>query len=120
MKKTMTVTAWTGDPGTRVRIALPIEQIRETTGGHREFDTGVYRIGLHIGRKWLVVHNYSIWTNRHSRTGECFGDVFWAYDRTNPNDARTFIEHYWKTRHYTDLITGNAAHMEYLFPKEED
>lgn len=101
-----TITAWTGNPGARVRIALPIEQVREGTKGHREIETGIYRIGLHVGRKWGVVHNYSIWVNRSNRRGECYGDMFWAYDLTDPHERQMFLEHYWDKRHYTDFITG--------------
>lgn len=116
MSKTKTVSAWTTSGS--IRVALPIEQIEEGPAGHREDDTGVFRIGLHIGNKWLVVHNYSIWSNRHNKNGECFGDVYWAYDRTNPHEAKLFVEHYWKTRQPTDLITGRPAYLEFLFPKE--
>ena len=118
MSKTKIVNAWTMTGS--IRVALPIEQIEECPAGHREIDDGVSRIGLHIGRKWLVVHNYSIWVNRHDRNGQCFGDVYWAYNRDDPGEVRLFMEHYWKTRHHTDFITGNSACMNHLFPKEED
>lgn len=103
--KNKTVTAWAG-PGVRVRVSLPIEQIRETTSGHREIETGIYRLGLHVGRKWGVVHNYSIWTNRSNGNGECYGDMFWAYDLTDSYEREQFVEQFWNTRHHTDLITG--------------
>ena len=104
MSKNKTVTAWAG-PGVKVRISLPLEQIQETTAGHREIETGVYRLGLHIGRKWGVVHNYSIWTNRFSKGGECFGDIFWAYDLTNAHDREQFIKQFYNTRCGADLVT---------------
>ena len=108
MSKNKTITAWAG-PGVKVRITLPLEQIQETTAGHREIDTGVYRLGLHIGRKWGVVHNYSMWTNTTSKCGECFGDIFWAYDLTNAYEREQFIKQFYEQRHYTDLVTRAAG-----------
>lgn len=97
-----TITATINDSDTAVRIAIPREQADEPTAGHRQSGTGYVRIGHHIGRRWGVVHDYSIWTQAD---GSVCGDTYTAYDLTTAGGRKQFALIV-AGSHYTDLTTG--------------
>lgn len=102
--KTTLITATISYNLESVRIAIPVEQHLEPTAGHREIDTGVIRIGHHTGKRWGVVHNYSIWTRRD---GTVRGDMYIAYD-LNIQQCRDDYAVVLATAHYTDTETGRS------------
>ena len=103
--KTKTITATIHNTQNEtVRIRIPAEQADETTAGHRQIGTGIVRIGRHVGRRWGVVHNYSIWAKRD---GTVYGDEYEAYDLTNREDRADFAL-VLASSHYTDTETGRG------------
>lgn len=98
--KRKTITATVHDTLSTVRISVPSEFADEPTVGHRNLDTGIIRIGYYVGRKWLVVQDYSIWVDRY---GSCKGATYTAYDLSEDLE---FAQEIFSRRHYTDVVCG--------------
>lgn len=90
------------ESGEKIRVSIPHEQWAETTTGHRQTSTGNIRIGLHIGRRWGIVHNYSIWAKPD---GTVYGDSYTAYDLRDKIDYFRFIEEI-NSVNCADTLTG--------------
>lgn len=106
-RKTVTATLFNSN-GATVRVTLPDVQWRESTAGHRQISTGIIRIGLHVGSRWGVIHNYSIWTDNR---GYVVGDEFVAYDLEFPIHLEVFRNEL-SSHHYTDFITGRPEFLK--------
>ena len=55
-----------------------------------EVATGVFERGMYEGRRWFVVHYYSIWLRPD---GHQFGDSYVAYDKNHPADREIIETH---------------------------